>query len=256
MITNTLLGNDTIEDEIDKFYEISDDIGHYICQSNHLVNSKQDLKLNSMKLIRIAIMQIQKDDVEIKPYVIPVKKLADLMGTTVNYVYKNMNSIIRDTLKSQIFFAEEGKKIKDTAMLGVNWVSSCSYEPGVGLKIKLNNDLKRYLIGLKEKYEQYPYENIIGMKSTYSIRMFEIIQSNIYKNLIPKNGVDVIIPVSHLKECLDCEKKYAEFKEFKKIIIRSLTEINVLTLFAISYEPIKEGREVSKIKFHVNMQYH
>ena len=56
------------------------DTRNYVCQANALVGGKQALKLNSAKLIRAAIMQIVRDDEELKPYIITISELAELLN--------------------------------------------------------------------------------------------------------------------------------------------------------------------------------
>lgn len=53
---------------------------------------------------------------------------------------------------------------------------------------KLNDDLKPFLLQLKEHYTQYTLDNIMAMKSTYSIRIFELLQEKIKTKVIGRSG--------------------------------------------------------------------
>lgn len=236
-------------------YKISENIDGYVCQSNELVNTKQNLKLNSAKLVRAAIMQISKEDTEIKPYLLTIKEISQLLGISESNLYRDARAIANDIIQNPIYIKrEEHGKIQWCL---IPWVKLCSYDSDVGFIIQLNDALMPYLINLREKYEQYNYENIMAMKSSMAIRIFELIQSVIYCKLLPKYGVYVTIPISKMRECLDCENKYLEFSNFKaRVIDTAVKEINRVTLYRVSYDVIKKGRAADKIKFYVNMAYH
>lgn len=106
-------------------------------------------------------------------------------------------------------------------------------------------------------YTQYTLENILAMKSVYAIRIYELLQSKIMSRVLPKDGVNITIPIKELKECCDCMDKYAEFSNFRmKVLDKAKSEINRVTMFRIDYSYVKKGRSVAGIEFHVNMRYH
>ena len=53
---------------------------------------------------------------------------------------------------------------------------------------------------LKENYTSYKLENILKLKSCYSVRLFEILKSNLYKKIL-------IIDIETLKYLLQADKK-------------------------------------------------
>ena len=55
-------------------FDFCTDSSNYVVQANTLIGGKQALKLNSAKLIRAAIMQVVKEDTELKPYLINLKE--------------------------------------------------------------------------------------------------------------------------------------------------------------------------------------
>ena len=85
-----------------------------------------------------------------------------------------------------------------------------------------------------------------------------MLQSKIMVKLIPKNGLDVVLSIDAIKECLSCEDKYSDFSNFRiRVLDKATKEINNKTFTNITYEPVKNGsRSYKEIKFHVNMAYH
>lgn len=167
----------------------------------------------------------------------------------------NRGSVKDDIIANPIQIRQETSKKQE--WVKIPWVQMCKYESDVGVMIQLNSLLKPYLINLKEKYEQYPYINILPMKSVFSIRIFELIQSKIMVKMLPKNGLDIVIPIKEIRESLNCEDKYQEFSNFKIRVLDAATkEINKVTMYTLSYEIIKKGRAADRVNFHINMAYH
>ena len=236
-------------------FDFSLDSGQYVCQANTLITGRQALKLNSAKLIRAAIMQIRFDDTELKPYIISIADLAELIGVSSSNIYRDIDDITDDILNNPVYIRSEQKdKIK---WMKIPWVSKCEYESDLGVAIKLNDELKPLLINLKEKYTQYTLDNILAMKSVYAIRIFELLQEKIVKKTLPREGIDITLSVDQIRECCDCIDKYKSFANLKQRVINSaLEEINRVTLYRVDVTYLKSGRAVTSIIFHVNMMYH
>lgn len=236
-------------------FNFSLDTGNYVAQANDLIGGKQSLKLNSAKLIRAAIMQIIPEDEELKPYIITIKELSKLLKVSESNLYRDIDDIADDIIKNPVFIKEINRR--QIKWVKIPWVTRCEYNSDVGVAIKLNDDLKPFLIKLKEHYTQYSLDNILTMKSTYSIRIFELLQEKIKTKLIGRNGEYVEISVQELRECCDCEDKYKSFNNFKtRVIDTACNEINALTMFHVKYTYLKHGRSIVAIVFHVNMSYH
>lgn len=232
------------------------DSRNYVCQDNRLVSGIQTLKLNSAKLIRAAIMQVVKEDTEFKPYVVTIAELSELLNISKSNLYRDINSITDDIINNPVKIQDEdGKKVR---WIKIPWVKRCEYNSDIGVAIKLNDELKPYLIELKNHYTQYTLDSILGMKSVYALRLFELLQSKVYTRVLPKTGTDVEFSVDSIKEMLGCNNAtYDSFSNFRsRIIDVAVKEINEKTLYYISYQYKKEGKAVTAIVFNVNTIYH
>lgn len=232
-------------------FDFSLDKRNYVVQSNSLITGKQNLKINSTKLIRSAIMQIVREDEDFKPYIVSIPEIAKLLGISTSNLYAGIDDICADILKNPVEIREEkdGKTVK---FLKMPWVSKCEYDENIGLAIKLNEELKPYLLSLKDHYTQYTLDEIMPMKSVYSIRMYELLHSKIMSTRIPRTGTKVTISVQEIKECCGCENKYDRFSHFNDRVIKdSVKEINEKTLYTVDYKGIKKGRTVEEIEFTV-----
>ena len=246
-------GGKTLEGQLS--FDFSVDKNQYVVQANTLITGKQGLKLNSAKLIRSAIMQVVYDDKELKTYVITIAEIADSFGISKSNVYRDIDEVTSDIISNPVYIKSEDAK--KTQWIKIPWVTKCVYQSDVGVAIKLNDELKPYLLNLKEKYTQYTLDTVLAMKSVYSIRIFELLMERIKLKVLPKNGVDVELSVEYIREACDCQDKYKTFANLNNRVIKgAVEEINRVTLYKIDISYKKKGRSVSAIIFHVNMQYH
>lgn len=242
-------GNKQIEGQLS--FDFCLDTRNYVVQANNLIGGKQALKLNSAKLIRSAIMQVVRDDEELKPYVITIKDLAELLQVPASNIYRDIEEITDDIIKNPVFVREVSRG-KTVRFIKIPWVSRCEYKADVGVALKLNEELKPFLINLKEHYTQYTLGEVLAMKSVYAIRIFEILQSKIMSGTVPRNGTHIVIPVDELRECCACEDKYPAFGNFKnKVLDKAKDEINRVSMYDLTYTYQKEGRTVKAIDFFI-----
>ena len=236
------------------------DTKNYVCQANSLIGGKQALKLNSAKLIRVAITQIVKEDAELKTYIITIAELAKLLNVPKCNIYRDIDDITNDILNNPVYVREEtyGSSGKKVRWIKMPWVTRCEYHSDIGVVLKLNDELKPLLLNLQDHYTQYVLDEILVMKSVYAIRLYELLQSKITFRVLPKSGTDIKISLNVLKECCGCEgKSYDTFSNLRnRVIDIGVKEINEKTLYTLSYDYMKKGKMVMGLIFHINLKYH
>lgn len=231
------------------------DTRNYVVQANALIGGKQALKLNSAKLIRSAIMQVVRDDEELKPYIITINELSELLNVPAGNIYRDIEDMTDDIIRNPVYIREmkNGKTIK---FIKIPWVAWCEYKSDMGIAIKLNEKLKPFLVNLKEHYTQYTLQEVLAMKSVYAIRIFEILQSKVMDSNVPRNGTHIILSVQELRECCDCENKYSAFGDFKKRVVdKAVNEINRVTYYDLTFTYQKNGRSVVAIDFFIASKF-
>jgi plasmid replication initiation protein len=239
------------------FFDFCLDKSNYVVQSNDLVGGKQSLKLNSAKIIRSCIMQSVSEDTELKPYIITIPELANLLDIPQNNLYRDIIEITNDIMKNPVFVKDIQKdKIR---WIAIPWVSFIEYNSSIGVCIQLNEKLKPYLLQLKANYTQYTLDEVLTMQSVYAIRIYELIQSRIKQKILPREGISVQFTLEELKEACGIENQQA-YKTFANLRIKVLDvakkEINEKTMYNMSYEYIKQSRKVVGINFIINNIYH
>lgn len=226
---------------------------YYVAMANKLIAGKSSLDAKSAKLIRTTITQIKREDTEIRPYEISIKEFADLIELkSTSDLYRDVKKTCEELLKQIVVIGDRNDPKK--AWKAFQWVSYCEYRDGF-VYIKLNEELKPYLLGLKQYYTQYHLQNILTMRSVYSIRIYELIMMEL-KNTSPKPGnpLEITIMMDVLRRATDTEKKLQKSNDFKKRVVDpAIKEINNLYwLFKISeVRPIKRSRSIIGYTFKV-----
>ena len=228
------------------------DTENMVVMSNDLVKAKSNLSLNEIKILRLAIMQVIKQDTELMTYKVNVMELADLMQITRQSIYQEIDKITTSLLKEIVYVGDGNPKHK---WLKFQWCSYCKYEDGV-LTIKLHDNLKPYLIGLSQLYTQYALEDIFGLKSVYSIRLYELLREGLRgKKVYADHVAEVTILVDTIKKATDTENKYEKMSMFRaRVIDNSLNEINEKLGYYITYTPVKESRKIIGFKFELKSE--
>jgi Protein involved in initiation of plasmid replication len=154
---------------------------------------------------------------------------------------------IRDALKNlyeQSFWVqlEDGRKTL------VKWISRPFIDEKHGyFDIRLDELMRPYLLDLKGKFTSYSLVYTLAMRSTYSIRLYELLKS--YENM----GA-FTIDIETLKEKIGAMnyQRYADFK--KRALIPALNEISMLTDLTVSWVESKKGNRVVAVLFRVGLK--
>ena len=229
-------------------FDMSINADYYVVQANELIEGKQNLKLNSAKIMRALIMQIKPDGEELKSYVISIPELSKLLGVGADNLYRNIDNISTDLLTNHVVI----KDPQQEKFLKLQWVTACAYEKGAGFAVKINPLLKPFLLNLKDNYSQYQLTNVLTMKSIYAIRIFELLIRQQSLKYVPKAGTYVMLTIKQIRTACSCEEKYEKISQFKaKVLDVAVKEITRTTTYKISYECIKHGRSIVAVRFFI-----
>lgn len=223
-----------IDEEIVKPTEYS------ITKSNALVEANYRLSLTQQRIILLMASLIQPDDEDFKLYRLTVGGFMDLLDITRPNLYAQMVTMIDHLMRVVITVrVGDGKYVK------THWIKRAEYEVGSGyVDVTFDPDLKPFLLFLKKNFTTYKLENVIKLKSVYSIRIYEILKQ--YQS-IGKRSLTIDALRTMLGMGMNEYKLYGHFKN--KVIQVAHKEINEKTDIRFEFREIKLGRKVNEIEF-------
>lgn len=219
-----------------------------VVKSNELIQkTKFELSLPEQKAIAYICSKIKpcKNNEYILEYEFDIREYCKICGIDYN------------NGKNYINVKENLKKLSDRSMwisfdngddVLCRWLSKVRTNKKSGIAhIKIDEDLAQYLFNLKQKFTEYELYNILGMKSGFSHRLYEILKSYEFKK-------NITFDLDKLKEMLNVQniKTYVNFKDFRRRVIDvAIREINELTDINIKYDTELKGKKVIKIIFYI-----
>lgn len=226
----------------DEVYNLTKERSFKVVKSNDLIQKARfDLNAQQQKIIYWLISKIQPDDTELKTIDFKLIEFCKICGINYNSGtnYKQIKDAIKKLADKSVWV-----KTENGAETLVRWIEKPIINNGT-VKLKIDDDMKPFLINLKQQFTQFELYNVLPMKGKYSMRLYELFKS--FQKL-----TSCSFKVDDLKQNLLCEnyKRYPDFK--RKVIVPAIEEINTVTDISVSFIEIKEGRKVVKLKFFLS----
>lgn len=243
--------NEKQREQVEKVLKISEERNYYAVKSNKIIQRQvysirearnDSLSLAEQKALLYIISKIKPEEEELKEQQFSIKEFYSICGieATTGNNYRNLKETITK-LASRVMWLTEGK-----TMTTVRWIDKAKIDTGNGIiTIRLDPDLKPYLLMLSRNYTKIPLHDIIKMKSKYGIMLYELLRSYAY------TGERIPFSIEDLKNRLDC-LSYENFSNFKKkVIVPALKDINTYSELSVDVEYYKTGRQYTDIVFLV-----
>lgn len=216
-------------------------------KSNDLIQrSRFSLSLQQQKIISYIIGQITPFDEEFREYEFAIQDFCRVCGilTDGGKNYANLKSAIKNLSDKSLWVTLANG---DETLL--RWIETAKITNGGGtIKIRLNNDMKPFLLQLKKNYTQYELIFVMFFKSKYTVRLYELVKSIHYNEL---REYKRRYSLNDLRRILDAET-YKTFQHFKdRVIVPSVREINEYSDKNLSFMFIKTGRAFTHIEFTI-----
>lgn len=217
-----------------------------VVKSNYLIQkTRYELSLAEQKLILHLIQMIEPKDADFKTYHFSIKDYCKVCGIKdrSGKNYTNIKQSLK-SLSDKSFWMEQ----ENGSEVLMRWIEKVIIDHRSGvIEIRLDKDLKPYLLQLKQFFTKYNYLYVMTMKSQYSIRLYELLKS--YGNIHA-----IAYEVTELRKLLNLDDdvlpRWYDFKRF--VLEQAIKEINQLTDIKIKYVPNKRGgRSVLEAEFYV-----
>lgn len=215
-----------------------------VVKGNEIIQkARYSLGLAEIKAFSFIISKIKPTDQVFCEYTFSINEYCRVLGIETNNG-KNIQTV-KKSLKSLVdksFFLT----LEDGTETSISWLNKIWIDKGKGtIRVRLDDDLQKYVTGLYTNYTQYELLCTLPMKSSYSIRIYELLKSYSFTKRHT-------FKIDELKRALGCEH-YERFPDFKRRVIEiAVKEINTFTDLEVSWRPITEGRKVIEIEFYIN----
>lgn len=211
-------------------------------KSNYLINASYKLNLMEHRLIALLIAQIIDADTEFQTFEISIKDFKTLFYDSKGSDYWHFKKSVDSLSEREVTITYLNNNKIET--ITTKWLSTAEYLNGFGIiKLCLSENLKPFLLQLKDNYTEYRLSNILKFKSLFSFRFYELLKQ--FQKMKHK-----VISVKELKKNLGIENSKRLYGDFKRRILEtSQKEINSQTDISFDFKEIKRRSSVDKIEF-------
>ena len=216
-----------------------------VSKANDLIQkSRFSLSLQQQKVVLYLISQINANDTDFKLYDFMIADFCRVCGIDVdsggNYI--NLKNTLQQIANKSVWITLPNKQ-----QTLVRWIEKPYIDSQRGtIRIKLDADMKPFLLQLKKQYTRYQLIYTLRFKSKYSILLYEYIKS-VHSNEL--STYQQIISIGELKRIMGAEI-YDETRDFKrKSLNPAVKEINKYSDKDLIVEEIKKGRKIT----HLNL---
>ena len=230
-----------------KFIQVDENM--QVKKAEVVVNARYKLNPLSLKFITVLIAGLKFGDDQNEEYIFKVKDFRELTKLKRKDLHFYIKQALKELLEKPLYIPTE-----DGFMM-CNWISGGHYIDSAGeIKFMIYPKLRPYLLEAKEKFLKYRLENILPLKSSYSIRLYEILKDKYNREAGYGRLAEINYTVKELREILEIPKSYQYGNSSgikQRILEKAKTDLEQHTDIIFSYEEIKTGRKVTHLKFTI-----
>lgn len=223
-----------------------------IIKDNALINASYHLDLIEQRLILLAIAQSRRVGEELTATTklkISVSDYIDTYSLQGRSVYENIKKACKTLFERQFTYTEQQEK--GVRVATSRWVSEIAYnDKTTAIDITFAPSVVPLITMLERHFTSYNLEQVAGLNSKYAIRLYEIVIA--WKS----NGKTNQIGLEQLRDRLGVfDDEYQRMELFKrKVLDKSVAEINEKTEINLSYKQHKNGRKIVGFTFTVKQK--
>ena len=208
-----------------------------VVKSNQVIEASYTLTTIEQRLILSAIAQIPKGE-PVTDEVIYTVSVADLQkfGANETTAYRDLKESVSRLFDRSIVLRSSDRTSR------TRWVQKIDFMDSRGvIGIRFSKDILPFLSNLSTEFTKYLASDLIGVTSTYAIRLYELLVQ--YQSICKRE-----ISVVDLRWMFELQNKYPVWADLKRWVIdQAVKEINEFSPLSVTYETKKTGRKITSI---------
>ena len=216
-------------------------------KADAIVKARYKLNPLSLKFVTALIAGMKRGDNINEEYVFKVKDFKELIGLKRKDLYWAVKEAVKELLDKPLHIPT------DDGFIMCNWISGGQYIENAGeVRFMIYPKLRPYLLEAQKKFLKYQLENILSLRSGYSIRMYEILKDIYEERKRYNRATEKIFSIEDLRKMLEVPRSYpyGGSSGIKyRILEKAKQQLSEHTDIVFDYEEIKTGRKVTRLKF-------
>ena len=219
-----------------------------IVKDNALINASYNLDLVEQRLILLAIIEARENGQGInanEPLTIHAESYIHQFGVHRNTAYQALKDACDDLFARQFSYQFKNER-GNIEHVKSRWVSEVRYvDADAVVKLIFAPAVVPLITRLEERFTKYDIDQISGLSSAYSVRLYELLIQ------WRSSGKTPVIDLTDFRKrigVLDTEyKRMAQLKE--RVLNLAIQQINEHTDIIVGYEQHKAGRIITGFSF-------
>ena len=209
-----------------------------VVKSNQVIEASYTLSAVEQRLILSAIAQIPKGEpvTDEEIYTVSVTDLQKFGAHEVT-AYRDLRESVSRLFERSIVLRSSDRTSR------TRWVQKIDFMDSRGvIGIRFSKDILPFLSNLSIEFTKYLASDLIGVTSTYAIRLYELIVQ--YRTIGKRE-----ISIADLRWMFELQNKYPVWSDLKRWVIdQAIKEINEFSPLSVTYEAKKTGRKITHIQ--------
>jgi plasmid replication initiation protein len=224
-----------------------------VVKHNAAIKAAYRLSLDEQRLMILCITKVMRSASNNRQFSLCHAEYCKEFNTS--YAYRNMRDAAR-RLQQRIIEINEEVEINNKVYSGgsINVLSAQYWQESEGeILLEFSENFMPYLQTLSKNFTKYGLADVAGMKSTYSIRFYELLKMRYEQQKTTSNKPCFTLEVDEIRSMFKLKGKYKAHKDLRKYVIdKAISEINSLSPLSIEVEQVKKGRRIHAIKFFIS----
>lgn len=214
-------------------------------KDNALTRAAYTLSLAEHRLILLAVADANGQADILKDMTVYADDYAERFKVTRQAAYMALHDATKQLFERKFSYVEQAPN-GATRQVVSRWIQRVKYGESEGLvNLRFADDVIPLLTDLQARFTQYALSHIVGLTSTYAVRLYEVLMS--WRG----TGKTPVIEVAEVRRLLGIEPdEYTRMEAFKRRALDvAVKQINEHSDITTSYEQHKKGRTIAGFSF-------